>query len=58
MSVFGTKGGTLGVAFGVNNDGFFSIIPLCMESFFSNDWEFLTLKIFQNMMEYYMTRGK
>jgi hypothetical protein len=33
MSVVGMKDGIVGVAFGVNNNGSFSIIPLCLESF-------------------------
>jgi hypothetical protein len=33
MSIVGIKDGTMGVAFGVKNDGSFSIIPLCLESF-------------------------
>jgi uncharacterized membrane protein len=33
MYVVGTRDGKLGVAFGINKDGSFSLVPLLLESF-------------------------
>ena len=52
--VAGMKYVTLSVAFGVNNELSFSIIPLFFKAFPPNNWYLITLKLFQSMMESYM----
>jgi hypothetical protein len=49
MYVVGMRDGTLGVTFGVNNDGSFSLVPLLLESF---EFEQMGLSYFEVISNY------